>query len=82
MKVIRFRRTGKANWEIAFNEAHLREKLDGDTAEIIMPAKPWYVRMWRKVFPLRFTECSVSRQNVNVHTPLPASASDETGVKP
>lgn len=69
MKVIRFRRQGKTNWEIAFNETHFREKLDGDTAEIIMPAKPWYVRMWRKIFPLRFTECSVSGQNSQAHPP-------------
>ena len=33
-------------WEIAFNEKHLNEKLSGDMAEVIMPAKPWWYRLW------------------------------------
>ena len=42
------------NWEIAFNESHLRQKLkNGDMAEIIMPPQPWFVRLWRWLFPLR-----------------------------
>lgn len=68
MKLIKFRRlNGKAPiscingelvemWEIAFNEAHLYEKLGGDQAEIIMPAKPWYIRLWRKFFSLKSVE--------------------------
>ena len=43
-------------WEIAFDEEHLRAKLDGEMAEVIMPAKPWYVRLWRRWFPLRGIE--------------------------
>lgn len=67
MKIIKFRRlNGKAPiskrygvemWEIAFNEKHLNKKLNGDTAEIIMPAKPWYVQLWRKIHPMKFTQC-------------------------
>ncbi len=53
MKVIRFRRLSNDYWEIAFNEAHLNDKLDGEFAYIIMPAKPWYVQLWRKLFPCR-----------------------------
>lgn len=56
MKHIRFRRLYKTNWEIARDERELHAKLDGDMAEIIMPAKPWYVRLWRKVRPLRGIE--------------------------
>lgn len=51
MKLIRFRRLNSTRWEIAFNESHLYIKLNGDFAEIIMPAKPWYIRLWRKLFP-------------------------------
>ena len=67
MRVIRFRRLsdrkrfveGPAGivydfgWEIAFSEADLARKLDGEMAEVHMPAKPWYVRLWRLLFPLR-----------------------------
>jgi hypothetical protein len=53
MRVIRFRRLRSKRWEIAFNEAQLHEKLNGEMAEVIMPAKPWYVRLWRRQFPLR-----------------------------
>lgn len=56
MGLIRFRRLGSTHWEIAFNEAHLRAKLDGDLAEVIVPAKPWFVRLWRRFFPLRGVE--------------------------
>lgn len=53
MKVIRFLRQSRTDsvGEIAFSERHLREKLNGEPALVIMPAKPWYVRLWRKVFP-------------------------------
>lgn len=50
MKLIRFRRMNKQNWEIAFNESHLQEKLNGEMAEVIMPAKSWWVRLQRKIF--------------------------------
>lgn len=69
MKLIKFRRLNRPEriengvniitWEIAFNEKHLREKLNGDMAEIIMPAKPWWVILWRRFFPLKFTEIPV-----------------------
>ncbi len=51
-KVIRFKREGNVNWEIAFNEDHLNVKLNGDMAEVIMPEKGILVRLWRRVFPL------------------------------
>lgn len=53
MKLIRFRRLYQNYWEIAVNEEHLRLKLNGDMAEVIMPAKPWYVRLWRIFRPLK-----------------------------
>lgn len=40
-------------WEIAFSEAHLFAKLDGEMAEVDMPALSWYVRLRRRWFPLR-----------------------------
>ena len=43
-------------YQIAFDEQHLWQKLNGEMAEIIMPAKPWYVQLYRKFFPLKFTE--------------------------
>ena len=58
-KLIRFRRLWKRNWEIAFNEDHLWWKLDGEMAEIIMPAKSWPVRLWRRFFPLKGIECDL-----------------------
>jgi hypothetical protein len=51
MKLIRFRRLDRENWEIAFSETHLFEKLNGEMAEVVMPAKPCFVRLWRRVFP-------------------------------
>lgn len=50
MKVIRFRRLNKKNWEIAFSQEHLNLKLNGDMAEIIVQAKPWYVRLYLKLY--------------------------------
>ncbi len=43
--------------EIAFNEEDLFEKLGKDNmAEIHIPAKAWYVQLWRKFFPLKGIE--------------------------
>lgn len=63
--MIRFRRLNRPiqivdgikveRWEIAFSEAELFDKLDGEMAEIIMPAKPWYVRLWWLIFPPKAT---------------------------
>ncbi len=47
-------------WEIAYNEKHLWAKLDGEMAEIIMPAKHWMVRLWRRFLPLRGIDCNAS----------------------
>ena len=56
------------HWEIAFNESHLRQKLNnGDMAEIIMPEKPWFVRLWIWLFPLR----ELSKQSVESDVWLP-----------
>ena len=62
MKLIRFRRLHRDVWEVAFNEEHLMAKLNGDMAEVIMPSKPWYVRVWRKVFPLKGVEAEVQKE--------------------
>lgn len=63
MKLIKFRRLNRPveirasvairRFEIAFNERHLHAKLDGEMAEIHMPAKGVLTRLWRKVFPLQ-----------------------------
>ena len=58
MKVIRFRRFNNKNWEIAFNEKELYEKLNGDMAEIIMPEKSFIERLKIKLFPMKFIEGS------------------------
>ena len=57
MEVIRFKRLYKENWEIAFNEKDLHSKLNGEVAEIIMPAKNIFIRAWRIIFPLKGVEC-------------------------
>lgn len=69
MRLIRFRRLGRkpylmgdvvvSRWEIAFSEEHLLEKLNGEMAEVIMPARSWPVRLWRRFFPLRAIEMQV-----------------------
>ena len=56
MRIIKFRRLKKLYWEIAFNKKHLRMKLNGDMAEIIMPAKPLLIRIWRRFFPIKETK--------------------------
>lgn len=63
MSLIRFRRLSRPSlrrngveievWEIAFDEQDLMEKLNGEMAEVIMPPEPWYIRLWRLVFPLK-----------------------------
>lgn len=58
MKWIRFRRIGAAHWEVARDEKHLQAKLGSDLADVRMPAKPWYVRLWRMAWPLRMEEIS------------------------
>lgn len=58
MKVIRFRRFNNKNWEIAFNEKELYEKLNGDMAEIIMPEKSFIERLKIRLFPMKFIEGS------------------------
>ena len=50
-RLIRFRVVGERHWQIAFNQDHLNAKLAGRMAEVIMPARPLCVRLWRKVFP-------------------------------
>ena len=59
-RIIRFRRLGRSVGEIAFDERELFSKLDGDMAEIIMPAKPLIVRLWRRIRPLRMIEGKIS----------------------
>jgi hypothetical protein len=44
-------------WQIASDENELFAKLNGRMAEVIMPAKPWWVRLWRMFFPLRGVRC-------------------------
>ncbi len=51
MEKIQFRRLNSTRWETATNEPDLWQQLDGETAEIIMPAKPWWFRLFCKLFP-------------------------------
>lgn len=48
-------------WELAFSEDELRRKLNGEMAEVIMPAKPWFIQLWRCFFPLRGMEIGLSK---------------------
>jgi len=57
--MIKFRRLNKINWEIAFNQEHLDAKLNGEMAEIVMPAKSFFVRLYRLFFPLVAIEKSL-----------------------
>jgi hypothetical protein len=50
---IAFRRLGSRYWEIARSDAELDAKLDGEVADVIMPARPLVVRLWRRLFPPR-----------------------------
>jgi len=59
MKVIRFKRLNKNKWEIARNEKDLHKKLNGECAEIIMPDKNIFIRLYRKFFPMKFIEMEV-----------------------
>lgn len=59
MRIIKFRRLNKVNWEIAFNESHLKEKLNGEMAEIHMPAKSIFIRLYRIFFPLKGQELTI-----------------------
>ena len=79
MQIIKFRRLNRPaqytsdgvkieTWEIAFSEEYLNAKLNGETAEVIMPAKPWVVRFWRKFFPLK--EIKGREGEVNILTNL------------
>lgn len=72
MKIIKFHRlsdninylpngTSVETWEIAFSQKHLNQKLNGEMAEIIMPAKSWPVRLWRKIFPLKGIEAEIGK---------------------
>ena len=62
--IIRFRRQGEKHWEIAFSQEHLRGKLAGEMAEIIMPAKPLPLQVWRFFFPLKGIEGKVGKENI------------------
>lgn len=68
MKIIKFRRLnnpisfdGFQTWEIAFSQQHLNQKLNGEMAEVIMPAESWPVRLWRKNFPLKGIEAEIGK---------------------
>lgn len=72
MKLISFRRLSSPiqivdgveidRREIAFNEEHLWMKLNGEMADIIMPAKSWPVRLWRRFFPLKEIYCEMENE--------------------
>lgn len=50
--------------EIAFSEEMMHAKLDGEMACIDAPAKPFYVRWWRMIFPPKAIECEVGKTGV------------------
>ena len=53
LRIIKFRRLSAKYWEIAFTKEELFYKLDGELAEVEMPAAPLIIRLYRKFFPLR-----------------------------
>ena len=61
MKTIKFKRYYKDNFEIAFNEKHLHEKLNGDMAYVIMPSKSLLKRLWVRLFPKKFVNCELNK---------------------
>lgn len=65
MKVIRFRRLNRSRWEIAFNEKGLNDKLNGEMAEIVMPAKPFLTRLRLMISPMKPEEKSEKREQTD-----------------
>lgn len=66
LRIIRFRRLENnpyGFWEIAFSPDQLFEKLDSEQAEVLMPAKPLLVRLYRKFFPLRGIHYVYNQEN-------------------
>lgn len=73
-RLIRFRRLDRPcpiidgvrieRWEVTFSERRLFAYLDGAMAEVDMPARPWWVRWWRRVFPVRFETREVGSMKV------------------
>lgn len=56
VRVIKFRPlSGPSNiWYIAFSEREMHDMLGPNNfAEVIMPSKPWLIRIKRKLLPLR-----------------------------
>lgn len=72
MKIIKFRRlsnpiqntqgTNLEIWEIAFSQKHLNQKLNGEFAEIIMPAELIFVQFWRKIFPPKEIKAELGKE--------------------
>jgi hypothetical protein len=66
-KPIKFRKISQyghkkvnTDWQYAKDEKELRKKLGPNClAEIHMPSKPWYVRLWSKLFPPRVVEAKL-----------------------
>lgn len=47
-------------WEFAHNKKELFNRLGGDTAEIIIPAEPWWRRLCLRIRPRIGTEMEVN----------------------
>jgi len=77
MKIIKFRRisnpiqniqgTNLEFWEIAFSQKHLNEKLNGELAEVIMPAESIFVQFWRKIFPLKELKAELGKKYILIN---------------
>lgn len=70
LRIIKFRRLENnpyGLWEIAFSPDKLFEKLDGEQAEVLMPAKPLIVRWCRKFFPLTVIHIEVLEGSHDLH---------------
>jgi hypothetical protein len=63
VRIIKFRPDGDLYWQVALSEQELFDKLEGRLADVIMPEKPFIVRIYRKFF-LK----SSPREEINVRS--------------
>lgn len=60
LRIIRFKPDGQEYWRIAFSDKDMFAELDGRMAEVIMPAQPIIIRVWRFFRPLKGSKIDIS----------------------
>ncbi len=60
LRVIKYRPLGGKTWFIAFSREQMWHHLHGNMADVVMPAEPLIVRIYRKIRPVKFTHCNSS----------------------